>query len=161
MARDSDIPAWRDGALVAMDKLAVHRLGLRHPAGSVFVLRGGDVLLQRRAAGKYHTPGLWANTCCTHPHWGEAAADCAARRLREELGIAGLLAYLDQTDLQVWNGLDQWISIDLLNHESYLSSSSSDGYSHFTALHAIPEPGYIAFTSLALGALLLRSRRRR
>ena len=39
---------------------------------------------------KYHTPGLWANTCCTHPDWGESAADCAVRRLREELGITGV-----------------------------------------------------------------------
>lgn len=85
------IPAWdADGRLRPMDKLAVHRLGLRHPAISVFVLRGDQVLIQQRAAGKYHTPGLWANTCCTHPHWGEAAATCAARRLDEELGIAGL-----------------------------------------------------------------------
>jgi isopentenyl-diphosphate Delta-isomerase len=46
------------------------------------------VLIQQRALGKYHTPGLWANTCCTHPHWGEDLA-CARRRLREELGITG------------------------------------------------------------------------
>ncbi len=85
------IPAWIDGTSVAMDKLEVHRRGLRHPAVSVFVMDGaGRVLLQRRAAGKYHTPGLWANTCCTHPHWGEDPAVCAARRLREELGVAGL-----------------------------------------------------------------------
>jgi isopentenyl-diphosphate delta-isomerase len=51
---------------------------------------GDAVLIQRRAAGKYHTPGLWANTCCTHPLWGEEARACAVRRLKEELGIAGL-----------------------------------------------------------------------
>ena len=85
------IPAWVDGATVAMDKLEVHRRGVRHPAVSVFVLdAAGDVLLQRRALSKYHTPGLWANTCCTHPHWGETAPDCAKRRLQEELGIGGL-----------------------------------------------------------------------
>jgi len=84
------IPAWLDGALQPVEKLAVHRRGLRHKAVSVFLLRGGQVLLQRRAEGKYHTPGLWANTCCTHPHWGETDADCAHRRLKEELGIEGL-----------------------------------------------------------------------
>lgn len=84
------IPAWIDGRLAPADKLEVHRRGQRHRAVSVFVIDGPAILLQRRAAGKYHTPGLWANTCCTHPHWGEAAAACAHRRLREELGISGL-----------------------------------------------------------------------
>ena len=82
------IPAWIDGQLQPVDKIEAHERGLRHKAVSVFVMHGGALLLQRRALGKYHTPGLWANTCCTHPHWGEATVDCAVRRLREELGIA-------------------------------------------------------------------------
>ncbi len=84
------IPAWSGGVLVAVDKTHVHRLGLKHKAVSVFVTSGREILIQRRALGKYHTPGLWANTCCTHPHWGEAAGDCAIRRLHQELGITGL-----------------------------------------------------------------------
>lgn len=84
------IPAWVDGRIQPVDKLEVHRRGLRHPAVSVFVLMGRRVLIQQRALTKYHTPGLWANTCCTHPHWGEDPATCALRRLREELGITGL-----------------------------------------------------------------------
>lgn len=84
------IPAWVDGLLTQVEKLEVHRRGLRHKAVSVFVMRGREVLLQRRALAKYHTPGLWANTCCTHPGWGEDPLQCAARRLREELGITGL-----------------------------------------------------------------------
>lgn len=84
------IPAWVDGQLAPVEKLEVHRRGLRHPAVSVFVMAGGRVLLQRRALQKYHTPGLWANTCCTHPIWGEAPLDCATRRLKQELGIEGL-----------------------------------------------------------------------
>lgn len=86
----NEIPAWVDGVLTPVDKLAVHRKGLRHKAVSVFVIRGRHILMQRRALGKYHTPGLWANSCCTHPDWDETAADCAVRRLREELGILGL-----------------------------------------------------------------------
>lgn len=82
------IPAWVDGRLVPVDKLDAHLRGLRHKAVSVFVFHGDRLLLQKRAAGKYHTPGLWANSCCTHPHWGEPAATCAARRLGEELGMA-------------------------------------------------------------------------
>src|SRR5690606_6812863 len=62
------IPTWVDGRLVPFDKLAAHREGRRHRAVSVFLLADGRVLIQRRAMGKYHTPGLWANTCCTHPH---------------------------------------------------------------------------------------------
>ena len=84
------IPAWVNGTLTQVEKLEVHQLGLRHKAVSVFVMRGREVLLQRRALGKYHTPGLWANTCCTHPRWGESDLACAARRLHEELGISGL-----------------------------------------------------------------------
>ncbi|MEM8787829.1 MAG: isopentenyl-diphosphate Delta-isomerase [Pseudomonadota bacterium] len=84
------IPAWIDDRLTPVDKLEVHRRGLRHPAISVFVIDGDRTLLQRRALGKYHTPGLWANACCTHPHWGEPPAACAVRRLREELGITGV-----------------------------------------------------------------------
>ncbi|WP_299837283.1 isopentenyl-diphosphate delta-isomerase [uncultured Jannaschia sp.] len=89
-ADDTMIPAWVDGMLRPMPKLETHERGLRHKAISVFVLRGDAVLLQRRAACKYHTPNLWANTCCTHPHWNEPSARCATRRLREELGITGL-----------------------------------------------------------------------
>jgi isopentenyl-diphosphate delta-isomerase len=84
------IPAWVGGVLMPVDKMAVHRRGLRHKAISVFVMRAGQILLQRRALGKYHTPGLWANTCCTHPHWGEDDLTCATRRLDEELGIRDL-----------------------------------------------------------------------
>ena len=84
------IPAWVDGRLTPVEKLEVHQRGLRHLAVSVFVVAGNDLLLQRRAAGKYHTPGLWTNTCCTHPRWGEDARDCAVRRLDEELGLTGL-----------------------------------------------------------------------
>ena len=84
------IPTLVNGRFVPMDKLEAHRRGLLHKAVSVFVLCGGDVLLQRRAMAKYHTPGLWANTCCTHPYPGEDTEVCAHRRLREELGIGGL-----------------------------------------------------------------------
>ncbi len=84
------IPAWVNGELTPVEKLEAHVKGLRHKAVSVFVIRGREVLLQQRAMGKYHTPGLWANTCCTHPEWDEAPADCAVRRLDEELGITGL-----------------------------------------------------------------------
>lgn len=84
------IPAWADERLTPVEKVEVHRRGLKHKAVSVFIMDGEDVLIQRRAMSKYHTPGLWANTCCTHPLWNEDPADCAVRRLREELGIVGV-----------------------------------------------------------------------
>jgi isopentenyl-diphosphate delta-isomerase len=84
------IPAWVNGTLTPVEKLEAHVKGLRHKAVSVFVLKGDAVLMQQRAVGKYHTPGLWTNTCCTHPEWDEAPRDCAVRRLSEELGVSGL-----------------------------------------------------------------------
>ncbi|WP_284165272.1 isopentenyl-diphosphate Delta-isomerase [Frigidibacter sp. SD6-1] len=81
------IAAWEGGVLSPHDKIDVHRRGLCHPAVSVFLTVGEEVLLQRRALGKYHTPGLWANSCCTHPHWQETPEACARRRVREELGV--------------------------------------------------------------------------
>jgi isopentenyl-diphosphate delta-isomerase len=87
------IPAWRDGVLTPVEKLEVHRLGLRHPAISVFLRDGDRILIQRRALSKYHTPGYWANTCCTHPHWDEAPEACALRRMEEELGVTGITVH--------------------------------------------------------------------
>lgn len=84
------IPAWVDGVLTPVEKLDAHQRGLRHKAISVFVTEGDRVLIHRRALGKYHTPGLWTNTCCSHPHWDEPDLDAATRRLAEEMGITGL-----------------------------------------------------------------------
>jgi isopentenyl-diphosphate delta-isomerase len=85
---DIMIPALKaDGTPYPVEKLDAHRRGLRHLAISAFVFDGDRLLLQRRAADKYHCGGLWTNTVCTHPHWGEDAETCARRRLREELGI--------------------------------------------------------------------------
>ncbi|SEW41513.1 isopentenyl-diphosphate delta-isomerase [Cognatiyoonia koreensis] len=106
------IPAWVDGKLEPVEKLAAHQLGLKHKAVSVFVMNRGRVLIQQRAMGKYHTPGLWANTCCTHPEWDEDPADCAVRRLNEELGISGIYpAHRDQVEYRADVG------DDLIEHE--------------------------------------------
>lgn len=85
-----------DGERYPVDKLDAHRRGLLHDAVSVFLFdAAGNMLLQRRAAAKYHCPGLWANACCTHPDWGEAAAAGAARRLEEELGLTPAPALIE------------------------------------------------------------------
>lgn len=111
-----DIPTWVDGVLQPVEKLEAHLRGLKHKAVSVFILRDGDVLLQRRALGKYHTPGLWANACCTHPQWDEAGMDCAVRRLDEELGIKGVpLTYRDTVEYRadVGGGLIEHEVVDI------------------------------------------------
>jgi len=85
---DPAIPAIAaDGSLFPIGKLEAHRLGQKHLAVSVFLFAGDRILIQQRADGKYHSGGLWANSCCTHPHWGESTDDCARRRLFEELGM--------------------------------------------------------------------------
>ena len=110
------IPAWVDGTLTPVEKLEVHQRGLRHKAVSVFVISKGKVLIQQRALVKYHTPGLWANTCCTHPDWDEEPADCAVRRLREELGITGIYpVFRDQVEYRadVGKGLIEHELVDI------------------------------------------------
>ncbi|HXH99581.1 MAG TPA: isopentenyl-diphosphate Delta-isomerase [Sphingobacteriaceae bacterium] len=71
-----------------MLKMEAHEKGLLHRAFSVFVFNtNGDLLLQQRALSKYHSPGLWSNTCCSHPHPAEDVAVAAVRRLKEEMGM--------------------------------------------------------------------------
>lgn len=70
------------------EKMEVHRAGVLHRAFSVFVFDGrGRLLMQKRAADKYHSAGLWSNTACGHPRPGEATPSAARRRLREEMGF--------------------------------------------------------------------------
>lgn len=68
-------------------KLKVHVDGTLHLAISVFLYSAEGILLQKRALGKYHSGGLWANSCCSHPNWGEDITACATRRCREELNL--------------------------------------------------------------------------
>jgi isopentenyl-diphosphate Delta-isomerase len=71
-----------------MSKLACHQKGILHRAFSVFIFNSkGELLLQQRALDKYHSAGLWSNTCCSHPAPGESTLDAARRRLKEEMGM--------------------------------------------------------------------------
>lgn len=71
-----------------LEKLLVHQLGLLHRAFSVFIFNSnGELLLQQRADEKYHSGGLWTNTCCSHPQFGEEIPDSIRRRLFEEMGM--------------------------------------------------------------------------
>lgn len=82
----------RDEELGHMEKLEAHRQGKLHRAFSVMVFNSSkELLLQRRAMGKYHSEGLWTNTCCSHPQPGETILQAAHRRLNEEMGIKSAL----------------------------------------------------------------------
>lgn len=77
-----------DNVLGAMEKIEAHRKAKLHRAVSAFIFNTkGQMLLQRRALSKYHSPGLWTNTACTHPRPNEKNKDAAARRLKEEMGL--------------------------------------------------------------------------
>lgn len=78
----------KDNETGTLDKLSVHQQGLLHRAFSVFIFNDkGELLLQQRADEKYHSPGLWSNTCCSHPLSGEEIVDTIQRRLEEEMGM--------------------------------------------------------------------------
>lgn len=78
----------QDEVLGLMEKMQAHENGLLHRAFSVFLFNEkGEMLLQKRAAEKYHSPNQWTNACCSHPRENESYLDAAKRRLKEELGI--------------------------------------------------------------------------
>lgn len=82
LVNEEDVPTG------SMEKLEAHQKGLLHRAFSIFIFNSkGEMLLQQRAAGKYHNGGLWTNTCCSHPAPGEAIDVAANRRLKEEMGF--------------------------------------------------------------------------
>ncbi len=77
-----------DMPLGTMEKMEAHEKGVLHRAFSVFLFNSKmEMLLQKRAAGKYHSPNLWTNTVCSHPRAGEETIDAANRRLMEEMGM--------------------------------------------------------------------------
>lgn len=78
----------QDQEVGKLDKWNVHVQGLLHRAFSIFVFNSkGELLLQQRAEDKYHSGGLWTNTCCSHPNFGETTEGAAVRRLEEEMGL--------------------------------------------------------------------------
>ncbi len=78
----------QDQPIGQMEKMEVHQKGLLHRAFSVFIFNDkGEMLLQQRAAKKYHSPSLWSNACCSHPLVGEDMLLAAKKRLQEEMGF--------------------------------------------------------------------------
>ena len=77
-----------DEQIGLMGKLEAHKKALLHRAFSVFIFNEkNEVMLQQRALGKYHSPGLWTNTCCSHQREGETNIEAGKRRLNEEMGF--------------------------------------------------------------------------
>ena len=84
-----------DNPIGIMPKMEAHKKALLHRAFSVFILnQNGELLLQQRALNKYHSPGLWTNTCCSHQREGETNEFAGKRRLKEEMGFSTSLKEL-------------------------------------------------------------------
>ncbi|MEM0094335.1 MAG: isopentenyl-diphosphate Delta-isomerase [Candidatus Micrarchaeaceae archaeon] len=101
-----------DRELGTEEKIKAHMNGGKlHRAISIFVINSnGETMLQQRALSKYHTPGLWSNTCCSHPFPNESVLDAAHRRLKEEMGfdceMKEAFSFIYKTP--VGNGLTEW-----------------------------------------------------
>ncbi len=118
-----------------MEKMAVHETGQLHRAVSVFIFNSNkEMLLQKRAITKYHSKGLWSNTCCSHPFPGESTKDAAERRLREEMGISETLEkafdFVYQTPLE--NNLQEYefdhVYIGRSDTEPFINPNEADDY---------------------------------
>jgi len=104
MSSGPNLSDMTDEQLILVDELnhavgigskdTVHRKGVLHRAFSIFLADAqGQIVLQRRSLQKYHSGGLWANTCCGHPRPGERTLSAARRRLHEELGVTATLSF--------------------------------------------------------------------
>jgi len=81
-----------DNEIGVMEKMEAHEKGVLHRAFSVFIFNSeGEILLQKRSSEKYHSGGLWSNTCCSHPRVGEGLDSATSRRLMEEMGMSTAL----------------------------------------------------------------------
>ena len=99
-----------DREIGSEEKINAHREGRLHRSFSVFVFNSeGKLLMQQRASSKYHSGGLWSNTCCSHPRPGEEVREAALRRLNEEMGfgcrLRELFAFIYKVDFS--NGLSE------------------------------------------------------
>jgi isopentenyl-diphosphate delta-isomerase len=78
----------QDNEIGSMEKIEAHEKAVLHRAFSIFIFNEmGQMMLQRRALSKYHSPGLWTNTCCSHPRPGESLYQATQRRIAEEMGF--------------------------------------------------------------------------
>lgn len=100
----------QDNEIGTMEKMEAHRKGVLHRAFSVLIFNvDGEWLIQKRAMTKYHSAGLWTNTCCSHPRPGEEIGKAAKRRLMEEMGLDILptLSHKFSYKIDLENGLTE------------------------------------------------------
>ena len=124
-----------DKQIGLMPKLEAHEKGVLHRAFSVFIFNNkGELMLQRRALSKYHSPGLWTNTCCSHQRDGESNILAAKRRLNEEMGF--ITELIEKTSFiykaNFDNGLTEHeldhIIVGKYNHSPVINSSEVDSW---------------------------------
>lgn len=122
----------RDEEVGRAEKLSAHKHNLLHRAFSIFIFHVDNrmLLLQKRAQGKYHSSGLWSNTCCGHPRPGETVAEAAKRRLKEEMGFTSPLRHVGHFRYQTLctsglfeNEVDH-VFMGWTNQESFLINTS-------------------------------------
>jgi len=102
----------KDKEIGREEKIKAHREGKLHRSFSIFLFnKKGELLIQKRAKSKYHSPGLWSNTCCSHPRPDRNLEDEAKRRLKEEMGIVKCNLY------EVFNFIYNQNVGDLTEHE--------------------------------------------
>ncbi len=127
----------QDEVLGVMEKMEAHEKAQLHRAFSVFVFNTEhQLLLQKRALTKYHSGGLWTNTCCSHPRPGELTATAAQRRLREEMGftteLSEAFSFIYKTSFA--NGLTEYefdhVFAGTYNGIIHINSEEVDSYAY-------------------------------
>ena len=124
-----------------MEKLEAHKKGLLHRAFSIFIFNNKkELLLQKRALNKYHSGGLWTNTCCSHPTKNESFVDAANRRLTEEMGMqcklypAFQFTYKAMLDNNLTEHEYDQVFIGFTNQEPFLNPNEAEDYKYISLI---------------------------
>lgn len=135
-----------DQPMGTMEKMEAHRRGILHRAFSVLLFNSrGDLLLQKRAQTKYHSGGLWTNTCCSHPLPGEDVAAAARRKLVQEMGIVAqprvAFSFIYQASFD--NGLHEHeldhVLIDVFDGEPRLNPEEAEDWKWMSVDHLVKD----------------------
>ena len=128
-----------DVQIGTMGKLETHEKGLLHRAFSIFIKNNkGEMMLQKRAVGKYHSGGLWTNTCCGHPRDGEELSQAVHRRLKEEMGfdceLKEVISFIYQADLDKGLKENEFLHVFVgeYNGAPVLNPMEADGWKWIT-----------------------------